>query len=405
MRLAFVLDEAAHVGGGFQQSLSTIIALQSLRGHEIVALTNRADNVALLRAQGINCELYRFGRTNKAITRATMQHRAARRIFGLLPAPVRRALGPFDTILDRHGIDVMGCFFLSRAPLYVTSRPFITTVYDLCHRERPEFPEVAAAPEFIAREAYFHQTLPRALAVLVSARSLVDRLVRYYGVDPERCITLPFLPGLHARRPAGADDIARVRDKYSLPDNYVFYPAQFWPHKNHIYLLEGLAALATRDGLRPHAVLCGSDFGNQHYIGSTAERLGLTEQIHFLGFVDSADIGALYTGALALVMPTYFGPTNIPPLEALATACPVIYADTPDFRDEFGDSVLYCNLDDPTSLATQLHVLLTQPHARAALRAAGANFSTAAVVASYEREMQVLLDKLEYLHRRWPRRA
>ena len=52
---------------------------------------------------------------------------------------------------------------------------------------------------------------------------------------------------------------------------------------------------------------------------------GLTDQISIIGFVDSAELAALYRGAAALVMPTYFGPTNLPPLEAWAVGTPVIY--------------------------------------------------------------------------------
>ena len=69
----------------------------------------------------------------------------------------------------------------------------------------------------------------------------------------------------------------------------------------------------------------------------------------------------LYQGALALTMPTYFGPTNIPPLEAFALGCPVCYSDLPAFRSQVGDAAFFMDLADPDSLADILLDLYKQP--------------------------------------------
>ena len=44
--------------------------------------------------------------------------------------------------------------------------------------------------------------------------------------------------------------------------------------------------------------------------------------MHLLGELPGEDVAPLYAGAVALVMPTFFGPTNIPVLEAWAVGCP-----------------------------------------------------------------------------------
>jgi glycosyltransferase involved in cell wall biosynthesis len=275
-------------------------------------------------------------------------------------------------------------------------------VYDLCHRDRPEFPEVAERYEFESRETSLRESLPRALAVLVSSTSLGEKITRYYGVDKARIIVLPFIPAPHARQPADEMELRRVRQRYSLPPDYIFYPAQFWPHKNHVYLLHGLQILQRDTGIRLHAVFCGTDFGSETHVRKTAELLGLTDNVHFLGFVDSADICGLYSGARALVMPTYFGPTNIPPLEAMATQCPVIYSDLPEFREELGDAALYCDLRDPGSLTEQLNVILTRPEIVGALRKAGQAKLASTRPDTYSKRLQILFDELAYTRQRLP---
>lgn len=402
MRIAFVLDEAVQAGGGFQQSLTTIISVLSLRNHEVVVLTNRPENLELLRGRGVSCHPYRFGFLRRMLTRAVIRHRHVRRAFGYLPKGLQRAWGPFDDVLDRFGVDLVVCFFLSWVPHYIYRLPFIATVYDLCHREHCEFPEVSERFEFEHREKSFRESLPRALSVLVSSPSLGRQVCRYYGVDYSRICVLPFLPALHARGAADAVEVARVRSKYSLPENYVFYPAQFWPHKNHVYLLDGLRAMGDLpEQAVIHVVFSGSNYGNQEYIRRVAERNGLADRVHFLGFVDSADMSALYSAARALVMPTYFGPTNIPPLEAMAIGCPVIYSDFPEFREELGDAALYCDLHDPASLAAQLRVVLTRPEVVESLTQAGRALLGRTGTQTYADKMQGLLDEFEYVRQRW----
>ena len=399
MRVAFALDEGPRIGGVFQQCLSTIVSLQAIRGHEILVLSNRVENLALFNARGIACRRYRFGRIRRTISLTVNRHRSVRLCLRMLPKRLQKSWGSFDGILDQHGVDVVICSSL--LPLYIHRHPFIATVYDLCHRERSEFPEVSDSFEFESREAFFHEVLPRALAVLVSSPSLGRNVSQFYGVEPSRLTVLPFLPGLHARRAADSDEVVRVRNKYSLPADYVFYPAQFWPHKNHVYLLEGLKALELSHGLVMHAALSGSDLGNEGYIRNVAGSLELSQRVHFLGFVDSADVGPLYTGARALVMPTYFGPTNIPPLEAMAIGCPVIYSDLPEFREEIGDAALYCDLRDPESLALQLKTIMTRSDIVDSLKRAGRALVEQSNPDLYVAKLQALLDEFDYLRRRW----
>jgi glycosyltransferase involved in cell wall biosynthesis len=390
------------VGGGFQQSLSTIAALRALRGHEVLVLTQRKENVAILRARGVNCELYRFGRLRRVLTRMAARSRRLRRIYAALPKVLWRTCGPFDAVVDAHRVDLVICFFLSPLPDYLFHRPFVTTVYDLCHREHCEFPEVSERFEFENRERIFREVLPRAVAVLVSSSFLAQRLLRYYGIDESRTVTLPFLPAAHARAPVASEEVARVRKRYSLPERYVFYPAQLWAHKNHVYILEAVRILAeSMPSAAVDAVFCGSDFGNGGHVHRTAQRLGIASRVRTLGFVDSDDMAPLYAGASALVMPTYFGPTNLPPLEAMAVGCPVIYSDLPEFRADLGDAALYCDLSDPASLARQICAVVCDPNLRAALRSASAELLQRAGHDTYAQTMQGVFDRFAYLRGRW----
>jgi glycosyltransferase involved in cell wall biosynthesis len=212
-------------------------------------------------------------------------------------------------------------------------------------------------------------------------------------------VVLPFLPS-PAFRSDGAAPVD-VRTKYGLSSPYVFYPAQLWPHKNHRYILDGLRLLSDRHGVDLDAVFVGSDKGNGVFLRRKAYELGIGDRVHFLGFLPQEDIPSLYAEAFALVMPTYFGPTNIPPLEGFAANCPVIYSDLPDFRAEMGDAVLYCDLRDPLSLAEHLLALRRDPALAERLRQAGRRVLARIDEPAYAATLGAVFDRYDEIRRRW----
>src|SRR5205807_5629105 len=135
----------------------------------------------------------------------------------------------------------------------------------------------------------------------------------------------------------------------------------------------------------------GSNPGIQERIEQQVQALGLTARVHFLDLVPEADVPALYEGALALVMPTYTGPTNLPPLEAVTLGCPVIYSDLPGCREQMGEAALYCDLRNPSSLAGHLAAIIEKPELLARLRMAGARLAAEIAKIDYgERLARVL---------------
>ena len=67
----------------------------------------------------------------------------------------------------------------------------------------------------------------------------------------------------------------------------------------------------------------------------------MSEHLTVLGYVPDEELPALYRRARALVMPTFLGPTNIPPLEAFACDCPVAISGIYGMPEQLGDAALY----------------------------------------------------------------
>ncbi len=273
-----------------------------------------------------------------------------------------------------HGLDLV-LYPVYSAAAVETPVAAMVTVHDLNHRIYTEFPEVRALGEFERREYYFRNACRRALTLLVESEAGREDLLNFYadtGLAQDRVVVLPVLPASTVRTAVSEDERASVRRRYGLDGAYVFYPAQFWPHKNHVRLIQALHHLKHVAGLTPTLVLVGSSSGSLRRrtfatAMRTARHLGVGRQVRYLGFVPDADMSALYAGAAGLAMPSFFGPTNIPVLEAFAMGCPVVTSDIRGIREQTDGAAILVDPRSAEAIADGLRRLLTSSETRSAL--------------------------------------
>lgn len=367
-----VLPGSPAKGGVYQYSLSVLDALDpasaAREGDELVVLGDEADGLDLesLAARG-----WRVAPASPPMTAVPVDSAGRwrpRRVLGALRRRVRRhadeAPRP-DVIRGRPdvaawhaelGIDLM-IYPNPTTISFEAGTPYVTAVHDLQHRLQPEFPEVSANGESEWREYLYRNAIAQAVLILADSEIGREDVLEHYGeldVPEDRVKVLP-----HAVPPylleAGRPDqptIDAVRRRYSLPDRYFFYPAQYWPHKNHVRLVRALAALQHDHGVQATLVLSGRHSGGirdatRAEMLTEARTEGVAGRVIELGAVPNGDMASLYAGAVALTMPTFFGPTNIPILEAWAVGCPVLTSDIRGIREQTGDAGV---LVDPTSV-------------------------------------------------------
>ncbi len=258
------------------------------------------------------------------------------------------------------GIDLM--WFVT--PFFVeVDVPFILTIWDMQHRLQPWFPEVSSSGEWYRREKFYSAAIRRAFAVIAGTEAGKAEIVNFYDIPPERVSLIPHPTPAFALG-ASRENREEVLTRYGIPGGYLFYPAQFWPHKNHVGLLLALNLLREKHGLKLPVVFVGSDTGNIKYVRQIAENLGLSSQVHFLGFVPRDDMIGLYLNAFALTYVTFFGPENLPPLEAFALSCPVIASKVSGAQEQLGDAALLVDPRDEEEIAKAIKLL----HEDSALR-------------------------------------
>jgi glycosyltransferase involved in cell wall biosynthesis len=218
--------------------------------------------------------------------------------------------------------------------------PFAATVWDLGHREMPYFPELSLSGwKFDEREGFYSHILPRA-SIVVIGNSVGARCVNeFYRVRPDNICEIPLPVDAGALQSVTRDP--SLLQPYGLtPGEYLFYPAQFWPHKNHITLVDALAILHAA-GAHMKLMFTGSDKGNRGYVEEYVTARGLQNSVVFGGFVETPVLHQLYLNAYAMTFASTLGPDNLPPLEAMALGCPVVSAAFNGAREQMGNAALF----------------------------------------------------------------
>jgi glycosyltransferase involved in cell wall biosynthesis len=324
----------------YQYAQAILVALSHLPkdGNEVVPVYGDARWRELIERAGLTGFQLNHWRAGEFIANVFMATSIPTRACRLLS----KLINPLTKELHRHSCDIW--IFPAQDPLsWQIQGAVVSTVHDLMHKYERHFPEAGAFLRYYARQVRFRHLSRDCAAILVDSEIGRQHVVDSYQAECERVHVLPYIAPTH--KPPEASAISK-EPKYSLPEKYYFYPAQFWPHKNHLRLIEALAQARLVHG-DIHLVLTGRQAHDFHRVAALVEQLGLRKFVHFLGYVPDGDLAELYRGARALVMPTFFGPTNIPPLEAMANSCPIIISDIYGHREQCRDSALYF---DPTSV-------------------------------------------------------
>ena len=258
--------------------------------------------------------------------------------------------------LQKDSIDLVYFLYPSNIGQTLVSMSYVYTLWDLGHLELIEFPEMSYDKKFEKRERNFIYSLKKAFKVIVDGDYGKKNVVSRYNLDARRVEILKFLPNI---RVTSGDKYVDIKDKYNISGDYIFYPAQFWAHKNHTYILKAIKILKDENNIKINVIFSGSDKGNLNHILKLSREYGVDSLVHYIGFVPDNEIPYLYKQSLSLVMPSLLGPTNIPPLEAFYYGTPVCYSDTPFFREQVGDAVFYCDLSSPSSLVKHLICIMS----------------------------------------------
>jgi len=246
----------------------------------------------------------------------------------------------------------------------------VLLVPDIQHEYHPEF----FSPEQLAeRRKIYQDAVQQAMHIGAISEFTRRSLIERYHVPPDKITTLYLAadPIYHARTYSPQQE-QRVLQKYQLPPGeYLFYPANTWPHKNHLTLLQALVILRERYRMRPLLVCTGASKESHEELLRFVATHHLEKQVRFLGYLPLEELPILYANAMLMTYPSLFEGFGMPILEAMWSGAPVIASNVTSIPEVAGEAALLLPPKAPESWAEHIYLLATRSDLRNELRQRG----------------------------------
>lgn len=274
---------------------------------------------------------------------------------------------------------------------YFMGKKYFVTLHDFQHKYYPKF--------FTIKERLYRNYVYRsglyAERIIVESEYVKQDVEKFLGIPESRVKVLESPPPTYVMEANISDsEIKKVKEKYNLPDVFLFYPAQFWPHKNHINLLKALDILRKQFGITISVVFTGTKQNYFNKVFNEVRKLKLEKQVMYLGYVGSEELVALYRLARALVLPTLFESISIPIWEAFFQGCPVLASNVCALPEQVGNAGLLFDPKDPLDIAEKISKIIKDDALREELIKKGKERVQNLTLESYASKIRELIESV-----------
>lgn len=233
----------------------------------------------------------------------------------------------YHPLWEAYEEDKLDLMFITSPSWYgkPEGKKLVMPIFDVMHRYI-DFPEIGGGKIGAERDRRYASICKGADAVLADSKVGVMQIIDCYGDVCEGLIrkvhSLPFIVPDYIESDISLNNESGKSGDTKVPEKFILYPAQFWKHKNHISLIKAAGELKNQ-GIEVNLVLTGSGKNAGEDIEKTIKEYAIENQVTNLGYISDEELVWLYKHARAMMFPSFGGPTNIPPIEAMALGCPV----------------------------------------------------------------------------------
>ena len=271
---------------------------------------------------------------------------------------------------------------------YQINKKSLSTIHDLMHRYEYKFSEYTK--KIIEQRDIHYQNICKFCdGILVDSSMGKNHVINSYNAERKKIFTLPFIAPKYLME----KNKINVFKKFKIKEKYLFYPAQFWEHKNHINLIK-----AFKDVLKQNKnfslVFCGAKKNYYNEVYKFVKSNNLEKKIHFLGRVSNNIMSSLYSNATATVYPSLCGPTNIPPLESVSLNVPLICSNAYSMKNQMGNSAIFFDPKNYKSISKKINLVLNNEKLRKKLIKNGRKKISQYNIIHFSRLLESYINKL-----------
>lgn len=299
--------------------------------------------------RNLNLKLSNFLKiSGKIFSEKSLFRRASNRATRIIQS--RISIKPTYSLLKGLKSDILLCPFT--ATTYSDPAiPCVSIVYDLQYKTYPQFFHSA---EVEHRDKIFVDAITHANKIVAISNYTKKSVVEHGRVDEHKIHTIYLRMSQRVLGSTASIDV--VLSKFGLsPGKFIIYPANFWPHKNHEFLITAFG-IARSIGLeKSFKLVCtGAPGKRSDFLRKVAYRFGLSQYIVFPGYVSDAELSILLSNCAALIFPSLYEGFGLPVLEAMANGIPVACSNVASLPEVVDNAAITFNPKIPKEIASAI---------------------------------------------------
>ena len=315
MKLAIFFDSTLNQGGIYHHNVNLIDIFKDYlpSNYDITYITYRDDLVKMFKKK--NCKYLKI--ENSLILKLEkflFKFSFIRETYNKLSIT-----NSFDKLIKKNKFDLV--FFNSPHEIItlLNNTNFIIYLLSMQHKTLNFFPEYSGSHHNLnLRDLIMNKASNFAFKILVGAHKDKLLLNKFYNTNLDKVVVQPYtfmLPYIHEDNKD--HNYEETFNNLKIPDKKIFlYPAQFWAHKNHKYLIDVARDFKKNNISNIIFVFCGFDKGNLNYIKNQIVENNVQEYFKIFNYLGDFELISLYLKCFTVIVPSYVGHTVIPMYEA-----------------------------------------------------------------------------------------
>lgn len=259
----------------------------------------------------------------------------------------------------KAGVELLHCTS-NTAPVF-PGMPLVITLHDIIYLEKLHFKEGTAYQRFgnLYRRWNVPAVVEKAEKIITVSEFEKNRICDHFGFETNHVAAVYNGVSRHFQRVNQPELLKAARDKYNLPDKYMFFLGNTDPKKNVAGVLKALSQLKAKRQLPCKLLMLDINRDYLQRIASEIGDPGILDDITFTGYVPNKDLPAIYSQAELFLYPSLRESFGIPMIEAMRCGVPVITSLTSCMPEVAGGAALLCDPFEPTSIADAIVELVS----------------------------------------------
>jgi len=233
-----------------------------------------------------------------------------------------------------------------------SSVPIVITIFDLSYIH---FPKLFRRLDLYQLQHWTEYSVKKAKAILTISQASKEDIIKHYKVDPKKVFVT--YPGYDDKLFKPVNDqkaIGKVKEKYKIAGDYIFFLGTIQPRKNLIRLLEAVEGIKNIK-----VVISGKKGWLYDDFFKKIEDPKVRDKIIVTDYVQDEDLPVLFSGARTFILPSLWEGFGIPVLEAMACGCPVVVSDKSSLSEVVEEAGVLINPEDVQSITDGIQKVLT----------------------------------------------